>query len=424
MSDFEMLLDEHRKPVERFVKYRISSDFDAEDILQEIFLAAYTNFDKLADRSNFKVWILGIARHKCNDYYRKKGQKAEVSMDEMGEPACICGRTGLTKSNPVRDTILLLSKKDREILYLSYYHELPQSKIAEMLKIPVGTVKSRLYAAKKHFREKYPYPPETKGVNINMLNKLPFTMPEYRIIPTDQKPFSVKWEEFWGLFIVPKPGEKVQWGSYDAAAHTLCECSSLEVTTRAEIHGVPGVEIRETRKDESGKSQTFRYIVQLTDTHCRMLAEEYEREGVRKTLTFLDGDDFLEDWGYGDNNSGKETNIAPKGMIRVNEDGLCAENTNQLFDIVGRYTIRIGGAVYDTVRLVCLDSYQGESVMTEHYLDQNGRTVLWRRFNRDDWKIKAHGNKKWSELLPENEIIRIDGQNYVHWYDCITDYIL
>ena len=62
-------------------------------------------------------------------------------------------------------------------------------------------------------------------------------------------------------------------------------------------------------------------------------------------------------------------------------------------------------------------------VVTEQYIDQNGHTVLWRRFNRNDWANKRYG-KLWTEMFPDNERITVNGEIYVHWYDCITDYIL
>ena len=65
-----------------------------------------------------------------------------------------------------------------------------------------------------------------------------------------------------------------------------------------------------------------------------------------------------------------------------------------------------------------------DAVASEQYVDQNGRTVLWRRFNRDDWAIDRFGGKPWSEKFPDNERLTINGETYVHWYDCISDYIL
>lgn len=62
-------------------------------------------------------------------------------------------------------------------------------------------------------------------------------------------------------------------------------------------------------------------------------------------------------------------------------------------------------------------------VVSEQFLDRNGKTILWRRFNRDDWAIDRY-KRKWSEQLPENDKLTVNGTTYVHWYDCITDYIL
>ena len=90
--------------------------------------------------------------------------------------------------------------------------------------------------------------------------------------------------------------------------------------------------------------------------------------------------------------------------------------------VVGRYTVTIGGKEYDTVCVLDACTFY-DCIASEAYLDKNGRTVLWRRFNRDDWALKHFGPKTWSERLPENERLIINGETYVHWYDCATDRI-
>ena len=70
-----------------------------------------------------------------------------------------------------------------------------------------------------------------------------------------------------------------------------------------------------------------------------------------------------------------------------------------------------------------MDVRDDVKTLTEQYIDINGRTVLWRRFNGDTWAINRFG-ERWSEMLPENERIFVNGETYVHWYDSITDYIL
>ncbi|MBR5260700.1 MAG: hypothetical protein IKV47_00875, partial [Oscillospiraceae bacterium] len=101
---------------------------------------------------------------------------------------------------------------------------------------------------------------------------------------------------------------------------------------------------------------------------------------------------------------------------------ISGEMKRDTVDIVGRYKVTIGGKCYDTVCVMDIQCFN-DAVVSEQYLDRNGKTILWRRFNRDDWAIE-HFKKNWSELLPDNERLSVNGTTYVHWYDCITDYIL
>lgn len=68
MDDFSKLLKDSQSAVERYIKYRIHSKADAEDLLQEVYLAAYQNFSQLNNQASFKSWILSIARNKSFSY--------------------------------------------------------------------------------------------------------------------------------------------------------------------------------------------------------------------------------------------------------------------------------------------------------------------------------------------------------------------
>lgn len=328
---FEKLLNENRCAVERFVKFRIRSEADAEDILQEIYFSAYQKFEQLKNISSFKTWIIRIARNKCNDYFRRKAAHPEIPYDaflvrEMSDSRH--GRTETVVYQPVSDILNLLTDKDKQILNLYYWGELSQQEIAKVLNLPLGTVKSRLYTARRNFKNKYPYHPnKRKGVNDMSMKKMPEFLPEYTIVKSDKAPFKVKWEELMGWFIVPRSGEKLSWGIYDIPSRKCSSIYHMQVTGKAMVH-----------------------------------------------------------------------------------------------DIVGSYTVTINGRDFDCVCVMDIES-PGCDVVSEQYLDANGKTVLWRRFNRNDWAIDRY-RKKWSEQLPENEQLIVDGETYVHWYDCITDYIL
>lgn len=426
MDDFEALLAGYRPMLERFVRFRLPPS-DAEDVLQDICVAAYQKFSQLRSHETFKPWLLAIARNRCNDYYRARAGNCEIAMDALPEAALRTHRYGRSAAAMVRETLDTLGERDRQVLYLSYWHELSQAEIAQRLGIPVGTVKSRLHTAKRNFRQKYPLAQE-KTEGENTMKKLPMRIPEYTIERSEEVPFDVCCEELMGWMIIPRLGEKITWGSYDFPEMVRTDHAELRVVGRAEVHGIEGVEIHAIQYDEAAQRRTGKacrtenlFIAQLTDTHCRYLAESHMENGVRKYTTFLDGDSFLDCWGCGENNCGTEIHLRAKGELKRNGSNVTGRAAGEQLDVVGRYAVSMGGKRYDTVCVFYVQS--DEEVATETYLDQNGRTILWRRFNRDDWALEHYG-QRWTEKLPDNERLTINGATYVHWYDCISDYIL
>jgi len=428
MEGLEQQLAEHHRAIERYVRYRISHPVDAEDVLQEVFSAAVSGCGALQDGTNLKAWLVGIARNKCADYFRRYYRRSEVPLTEAERIAVLPSRFAPGRESPVLDTLSQLSPQDQQILRMCYWLELPQQEIARQLGIPLGTVKSRLHHARERFRKAFPI--QTKGDN-SMHTVMPKKLPDYTITPSDLPPFACKWEELMGWFIVPRLGEKLSWAMYDYPERIRTEEDHLSVVGRTLIHGIEGVEIEvqtcaPMECNQTGDSSEYvqrSFVAQLTDTHCRILAETHIQGGIKKVYTFLDGDAFLRNWGFGEDNCGNEINLRPKGdIVRDGNRLTTRDGAKELMDVVGRYTVSIGDKSYDTVCVIMHEAYMG-GMASEQFIDQQGRTVLWRRFNADDWKIDHYG-KRWSEMLPDSETLIINGKTYVHWYDCITSYIL
>ncbi|MBQ8201078.1 MAG: sigma-70 family RNA polymerase sigma factor [Clostridia bacterium] len=427
MDRFTYLWAECRSAVERYVLFRMSSRQDAEDILQEVLTAACEHFTALQDESKFKQWLLGIARHKCSDFFRAKYTRPETPFDVLPEQSAL-PRFLMTEDSSVQLTLERLAPDEQQLLHMFYWQELPQAEIARRLEIPLGTVKSRLHHARKHFRACYPQRSIPKGAVP--MKKMPLMLPEYTITPLDEPPFPVKWEEMMGCFIVPRLGERLTWAMYDFPERTRTEIDDMEVVGRAMIHGIEGVEIRCKTRNPMENNQTDgnadverSFIVQLTDTHCRILAETHVQDGIRRTYTFLDGDEFLNNWGFGEDNCGNETNLSMKGdILRTGSTMTTAVGAECPMDVVGRYAVDICGKRYDTVCVVMHETYMG-GMLSEQFIDAAGRTVLWRRFNADDWQ-HAHYGRSWTQMLPDSERLTVNSKTYVHWYDCITSYIL
>lgn len=417
MGDFEELLCKEMSVLERFVKYRIGNPHDADDVLQEVCIAGFKGFENLNDTKLFKAWLLGIARHKCNDYFREKAKCLEIPVDELDDSSFAVGAQGVTTTSVVRETLELLGDKEKQILYLYYFKELPQEEIAKRLGLPLGTVKSRLHYAKQKFKEKFPYKP--KGESI--MKTLPEIMPKYKIKKVEKPPFIVTHRELPGMFIIPLEKETISFAMYDFPERKFSGQYDLKVTGRVNIHGIEGVEIQ-SRYRGDGVEEDNVVFAQLTDTNCRYLGGESVANGCRKIVTFLD-EEFENAYGIGEENSGFPVERKSEGRILQEENALFYNEQGDISDIVGRFTVAFAEKEYDTVRLVDIQNGNGGVMLCEYYLDNTGRTILWRRFNSDDWAFNRY-NKTWSEMLPDNERLLVNGKTFVHWYDCITDYIL
>ncbi|MBQ7957402.1 MAG: RNA polymerase sigma factor [Clostridia bacterium] len=417
MTDFEKLIKAHYDAVERFVNYKIHVECDAQDVMQDVLLSAFENFGQLKNIQSFRPWIIGIARNKCNAYYRKKAKYDALHVNDFDESLFTYTQFGLADDEPFDDIFDNLSDKDKQILKFTYFDDLSQNEIAEKLHIPLGTVKSRLHTAKQKIRKTY----SERKVD-DFMKKLPQLLPDYKIIESDEKPFDVICKELKGLSIIPELNEKVLWGLYEFRSKKLEEYSETKVCGKAEIHGVEGVEILSNRHDVvDNREQKIEFAAQLTDTHCRYLAATYYEKDRKKQFTFLD-DVFVKNWGFGENNCGNEVLITCNNLVKRNGNNISYKSDKEFSDIAGRYTVEICGKTYDTICVMSLGHFDN-SVVIEQYLDQNGRTILWRRFNKNDLMFKKY-NKLWTEMLPGNEKLIVNGETFVHWYDCITDYIL
>ncbi len=427
-TELEILLTENYRALERYIKFRISDTAIAEDIVQDICLTVLSHGESLRQPDSFRPWLYRIARNKLNDVYRTPSR--EIQTDKMDSVAVSRNFHGLTRHEAVSETLTALRDSDRQLLMLCYMSDITQKDAAKQMGIPLNTLKTRLTAARNRFRERYPY---TKEMERTVMKKkdFPVIMPDYTITQRADTPFEVLHEAIIGWGIVPRLGEKCAWAAYDFPEKKLTDIMHMEVTGRAEVHGIEGVEIKTVESGwDSEKNMVFAkqemerwFIAQLTDTHCRLLAESHVENGIKKCYTFLDGAPFLDNWGYGEDNCGFATHWKAKGQIIKQGNVITADLAKDtVIDLCGHFDVTIGGKTYDTICLMDIETYDTK-VMTETYIDHEGRIVLWRRFNRNDWGIKRIG-QLWTERFPQNERVTINGETYVHWYDCIYDWLV
>ena len=128
----------------------------AEEVLQDTFLAAWTGASGYGGRASARVWLLGIARRRAHDTLRRRTIHAVDASVLDTIPAPDPEPESLALVTAERDTLhaamVRLRPLHREVLVLNFVQELPYRDIATVLGVPIGTVMSRLYHAKRALR--------------------------------------------------------------------------------------------------------------------------------------------------------------------------------------------------------------------------------------------------------------------------------
>jgi RNA polymerase sigma-70 factor, ECF subfamily len=130
---------------------------DAEDVAQEALLRAYHRFDRLRDPNRFRAWLVRIAFRLALD--RCRSAKRREQRDSLWvQPALAPTTEDIAASNEFQSqlerAIEALPDKLRLVLLLSAMEGHTNEEVAAMLGVPVGTVKSRLFVARKQLAEK------------------------------------------------------------------------------------------------------------------------------------------------------------------------------------------------------------------------------------------------------------------------------
>lgn len=129
----------------------------AEEILQDALVAVWRSANSYERRSGLRTWLFGIARRQAHNTLRKRTLPvAETTFEEPATVETEPEEILLTKlqERELADFIQDLSAQHREALALIFFHELSYKETAQVLGVPIGTVKSRLNNAKRALRKK------------------------------------------------------------------------------------------------------------------------------------------------------------------------------------------------------------------------------------------------------------------------------
>mgnify|MGYP001092674931 CR=1 FL=1 len=176
---FATLVDRYAQELFHFLVRFVGNRATAEELFQEVFLQVHLSIDSFDVERRFKPWLFTIAANKARDYLRRNNRRqatplSALTADEEGQgyldlleidlplPDEVSDRNELREL--VREVVQTMPDHLREVLLMAYFHRFAYKEIAQMLDIPLGTVKSRLHAAVACFAEawKARFPEEEK----------------------------------------------------------------------------------------------------------------------------------------------------------------------------------------------------------------------------------------------------------------------
>lgn len=161
-DEFEKLVAAYEKPVYHIAFKMTGNEEDAFDLSQDTFLKAYRSLNTFRGESSFGTWICRMAANLCIDFLRKQKKHGKVlSLDDTNEdgrpvelpdlrfePQSAMEKREL--SMQIREGLGKLPPEQKLILILRDMEGFSYQEIADILKMELGTVKSRIYRARAH----------------------------------------------------------------------------------------------------------------------------------------------------------------------------------------------------------------------------------------------------------------------------------
>ena len=160
--NFKEIINQNKNSVKNIIK--LFTKEENEDLEQEVFIKGIKNYDKYEERGNLKAWINTVAKNVSKDYLKSAKYKNEVLADEENET--IFANIKDSEPNPelklvqkerqkrILKAINELKPKFKDVIIYTEIYGYSYEDTAKKLNCPTGTIKSRIYNAKKELAEK------------------------------------------------------------------------------------------------------------------------------------------------------------------------------------------------------------------------------------------------------------------------------
>lgn len=137
-----------------FALSRLNDPHAAADILNEVMMEVWKSADRFEGRAKISTWLLSITHFKIIDRYRADKRHEHDEMDtEPADDSTVVQQDKLLEAmqdaDVLKSALDKLSPEHRQVLHLAFFEDMNYSEIGQVMGVPEGTIKSRVYHAKK-----------------------------------------------------------------------------------------------------------------------------------------------------------------------------------------------------------------------------------------------------------------------------------
>ena len=146
---FDQLVEKYQSPIRRFFLNLTCGDSElSDDLAQDTFIKAYTNIASFRNLSSFSTWLYRIAYNVFYDYIRSRKETADLDTREI-DAINSTEQENIGQKMDVYQSLKMLKEVERTCITLFYMEDISIDKIAGIVGVPSGTVKSHLSRGKE-----------------------------------------------------------------------------------------------------------------------------------------------------------------------------------------------------------------------------------------------------------------------------------
>lgn len=147
------IISAHKERIKAIIK-KLTGSYN-DDIEQEVYIKTWKNLDNYREEGKFSQWISALTANVCRDYFKSRQYKMEARQEEILDAKA--------RQKVILKAVDSLPRKLRQIVVWYEFEEMSYDEIARKTGLPAGTVKSRLFNARKILSEKLQFLKENRN---------------------------------------------------------------------------------------------------------------------------------------------------------------------------------------------------------------------------------------------------------------------